>query len=92
MQHMEEKRCRHCTMPRHCTYNNQVPFITAPQKRFLGLKFGETILFLKINMETKNFWKQILGGKIWGANSFGVKFGAKWGANSLGANFLGRKI
>ena len=52
-------------------------------------------------MESKNVWQQILGGNIWGANSFEMKKkiffffggggggggGGKWGTISFKANF-----
>ena len=38
---------------------------------------------MRRNIESKNVWQQILGGKIWGA---------KWGTHFFEKNFLGRKF
>ena len=68
---MKALQASHYTLPLHLYLSGA---ITAPQngldsKDFWGAKFGKQF-FVRNNMESENVWQQILGGNIWGANSF----------------------
>ena len=48
---------------------------------------------MRRNIESKNVWQQILGGKNLEGKFFWMKIrGAKWGTNFFKRNFLGRKF